>query len=492
MCVCSCVDVTLVLTHRCNLDCVYCYAGEHHRTDMDEETLDGAVDLLFADGSSEAQLSFFGGEPFLARDAMRRAVTRATWRAEQAGARLRLQCTTNGAALTDDDVAFICATDMRVTVSIDGVRDAHELTRPTAGNTSSFDRVAAGLRSLIAAGARPQAMMVITPATVSHVYRSVCWLWDEGVERVLANVELSGPWDDSARYELEQELLTVGWELMARRSAGRAVVFDPFGDVASGSARQRSASQEPERQVAVATSGNLYPCAPMVGDDRDTPARQRVRIGALSDGIDVIARRVEREGTRCNSGGACECAAFLETGDRGASGPMGLWYARTTREIGASIAAGIEADRRRAALGDIAAPDGEAGRVPMMRRRGFLASLAVAAGGLAIGGAAYLRYGIAERQDSVAGKLGAAPYAGVCELPEAAIEDPPISVGGATSDPTESEPEPEPAPEPVDRPRVPGRLARPVAEPPPAPPPEIKTRGELRAREPRSTDADDE
>src|SRR5688572_26041570 len=75
------MDVTLVLTHRCNLDCHYCYAGEHHRRDMDRETLGRAVDLLWSDGADVAQLSFFGGEPFLAFEHLCDAVLRARERA---------------------------------------------------------------------------------------------------------------------------------------------------------------------------------------------------------------------------------------------------------------------------------------------------------------------------------------------------------------------------------------------------------------------------
>ena len=76
------MDVALVLTHRCNFACGYCYAGEHHKTDMDEGVLERAVELLFADAEPSVQLSFFGGEPFLAFDAMRRAVTLAEARAK--------------------------------------------------------------------------------------------------------------------------------------------------------------------------------------------------------------------------------------------------------------------------------------------------------------------------------------------------------------------------------------------------------------------------
>ena len=55
------MDVSLVLTHRCNLACTYCYAGDHHLAEMTGEVRGRATELLFADGAEVAQLGFFGG-----------------------------------------------------------------------------------------------------------------------------------------------------------------------------------------------------------------------------------------------------------------------------------------------------------------------------------------------------------------------------------------------------------------------------------------------
>src|SRR5262249_34370678 len=107
------MDVTLVLTHRCNLACTYCYAGDHHAAEMDDATMERALDLLYADGADRAQLSFFGGEPFVAFAAMRRAVAGARERA--AGRPLSFRCTTNGAALTPEHVAFVVENGVLVT-----------------------------------------------------------------------------------------------------------------------------------------------------------------------------------------------------------------------------------------------------------------------------------------------------------------------------------------------------------------------------------------
>jgi len=377
------MDVTLVLTHRCNLACSYCYAGDHHSAQIDDETTDRSLDLLYADGSDRAQLSFFGGEPFLAFAAMRRAVAGARERA--AGRPLLLQCTTNGAALTAEHVRFIVETGMRVTVSIDGVREAHDVNRPRAGGQSSFDAVERGLRMLVEAGVKPEAMMVITPATARWVAQSVTWLWDAGVERVRANLSLRADWSDD-REALQHELIAVGRELLARRLELRrrvreipaalvetlpVVEFEPF--VPRGGAGACSTAR---RQVVVGTSGNLYPCAPMVGEDRDAGPEAALRIGHVTDGIDAISPRCD---DGCASGGTCACAAYLETGDPTTGGENGLWFARVCREIGAAVVAGLAAETPLHVLP--AAPS------PRRRstRRAWLGAM-IGVGGLALAG----------------------------------------------------------------------------------------------------------
>ncbi len=368
------MDVCLVLTHRCNLACTYCYAGEHHRRQMEDRVADRAVDLLFADGADTAQLSFFGGEPFLRIDAMRRATERARRQAEERRARLILQCTTNGTELDGEAIRFVRESGMRVTVSIDGVKEAHDLHRPRAGGGSSFDQCLRGLRALVAAGARPDAMMVISPQTVPYVYRSVSWLWSEGVDTVRANCVLDADWQGRDRDELREQLWAVASEMVARRQRGEAALFEPFAPAMRRGRPARGPAlpvRRERQQVVVATEGNLYPCAPMVGEDRDNGPEAALRLGHLDDGAPRIAGAVSKGGAGCDSGKGCACAAYLETGDRKTAGPNGLWYGRLCDELGGAAAAALgrprlEAGRRPFLIGQAAALGGASIGVPAL------------------------------------------------------------------------------------------------------------------------------
>lgn len=424
------MDVSLILTHRCNLDCHYCYAGEHHRTDMDDLVLGRAIELLFSDGSARAQLSFFGGEPFIAFERMKRAVELAEAKAAELQKEVVFQCTSNGTRIGDEELRFIREHRIHVTVSIDGIREAHEANRPLAGGRSSFEPVLAGLRRLIAAGVSCDALMVITPRTAEHVYLSASSLWSEGVTTVRANVALEQTWSKLDRAELREQLVSVGWELLARRLKGEAVRFKPFdkGMRATTSAAPGFAPKKP--RLVVATSGHLYPCAPMVGEDRDDGEEATLRIGHLDDGEAAILGSVTREGVACDRGGACECAAYLETGDRKTPGAMGQWYGMVCREVGETVAR---------SLAQSPPPKKKKGS----RRRPILMGLAAIVGGAAIG--APLLSGLLAEDPEVT-PLRPRP----CRLPD----DSEIGVAGEM---------------PVE-PMVPGQMEAPVADPPPDPP----------------------
>ena len=407
------MDVTLVLTHRCNLGCHYCYAGRHLHKDMDENTMERGLDLLFADGAETAQLGFFGGEPFIARSMLKRAVLGARRRAEQAGGRLLVQCTTNGTNLDKDDLDFIVASGMRVTVSLDGVREAHEINRPRTGGRSSFDAALAGLRTLVAHGAEPAVNMVVTPDTVPFVYRSASWLWDEGVRHIDCNLDFSASWDRLHRRELEQEFTTVGWELLARRIRGEQVMFGPFvSGIRSAAATltnatrisagegpviqlTRPSSASARLQVVVATTGNLYPCAPMVGEDDDHGTEAGLRIGHLDDGLPALAAQLRARRAGCGDGRACACAAYLETGDRDRGGPVGQWFGQLGYGLGRAVGAGFFADRHRVARACLT------GNIrPRWKWRAVISGLAAATSGVALVASSMLHGGITGDHDA--------------------------------------------------------------------------------------------
>ncbi|MCZ7677293.1 MAG: radical SAM protein [Sandaracinaceae bacterium] len=312
------MDVALILTHRCNFACGYCYAGEHHKTDVDEGVLARAVELLFADNAETVQLSFFGGEPFLAFDAMKRAVLLAEREAAARGRRLVLACTTNGSLLDEERVRFVREHGMRVTVSLDGVEEAHDLQRPRAGGGGSFAQAHGGLRRLLDAGVPCDAMMVITPETAEHAYLSVSFLWGEGVRTVRANVALERPWTGEQRAELREQLVSIGWGAARAQDArrgrrvralrARAAALERRRELGAARARGRGDLRQPLplRAHGGSGSGRGPGGPPAHRAPRRRPGlhpQRRARPGrALREGRRLRVRRLPRDGRPKDAG----------------------------------------------------------------------------------------------------------------------------------------------------------------------------------------------
>ncbi|MCB9558542.1 MAG: radical SAM protein [Deltaproteobacteria bacterium] len=474
------MDVALILTHRCNLACHYCYAGEHFRKEIDDVILRRGVELLVADGAQCAQLSFFGGEPFLAFEAMQRATQLAVAQAKQHNQQLLLQCTTNGTALARPEViAFTKRYRLQLTVSIDGVRQAHELNRPLAGGRSSFDAVLAGLRALVAAGLTPDAMLVITPQTARYLHQSVRWLWHEGVTTVRANVELRADWQRDARDMLREQLILVGRELLSLRLRERRIHFQPFDGAiehqlnahphrAPSCVVGHNSESQSRRSVVVATSGNLYPCAPMVAEDRDDGPEAKLRVGHLDQGAAAIVERLVPKGSDCGEKG-CACAALLETGDRESGGPIGLWYGEICRTIGTAVGSSLARHAVRKALDRDRDDDDPLPPQAKARRRGPL----VLTLGLLVGGIVW----------TVRSSVRTLGELSLPRLPKPPIEQTVITTSGAIE--TAPQPPPPPRPQPEGELKAPPRPPRPLVRgeinaPPPHRPPQPIVAGGLR------------
>ena len=366
------MDLTLVLTHDCNLGCSYCYAGRKFRKVMTREIADAALDIAFADarsdedGGKRLQIAYFGGEPTLEWDMLVTYATKARNRAAAAGVELVQSVTTNGTLLTKERVALLGELGMYVALSIDGNRLAHEANRPNMNGSSSWEAVSRALDMLVDAGRPFETISVVTPTSVVHFKDSVAHLYERGVPRISINPCYEAIWTDEHLAEWEEALehsagLVAGWMRL-----GRTVSFAPFdakilGRI-KGGLEQGDKCSLGESMVAVAPSGNLYSCERLVGEDEDT----RHVIGHVTTGISAEHRRAVRgampdwhatndecgtcaERDRC--GAYCACANLAETGSLGIAGGVQCWFERVTMRLADQLAEHMIAEKNQAFLG---------------------------------------------------------------------------------------------------------------------------------------------
>ncbi|MBE6841558.1 MAG: radical SAM protein [Ruminococcus sp.] len=144
--------LVLSVTEDCNFRCKYCYLSEtydytRNRTSchMTFETAKKAVDFYFdlirkykkIKPNKKASINFFGGEPLLEMDLVRKVVEYAK---KTCPVELDFDITTNGYLLTDEVADFLVENDFYVAVSLDGDRKNNS-NRVMSKNTETFEKV---------------------------------------------------------------------------------------------------------------------------------------------------------------------------------------------------------------------------------------------------------------------------------------------------------------------------------------------------------------
>jgi len=175
--------VHAVLTAACNLRCAYCYQNAKGKQGMDWRTLRRAVDLLLFSKRRDARLTFYGGEPLLRFDLLRRAVNYA--RRKTGGyPRPRFALITNGTLLTSEVADFLALHRVQTRISFDGVREAQDLRG--RGTFRRLDGLLGRLRRDHPAFFRDyvEIASVFSSRTIPHIAKSFEYFLHRGVQAI--------------------------------------------------------------------------------------------------------------------------------------------------------------------------------------------------------------------------------------------------------------------------------------------------------------------
>ncbi|GAB2587254.1 hypothetical protein GCM10027168_20060 [Streptomyces capparidis] len=166
------LHLILLPTEQCNFRCVYCY--EDFTVGHMRPEVVGAVKRLVDRRAGELahlQVSWFGGEPLLARRTVEDVAAHAVAAMERhAGLRYESDMTTNGYLLDADAAGRLAALGVRAfQISLDGPRACHDRTRVRADGKGSFDRIWRNLLSVRRSPADVRIMLRVhlTPANVA-------------------------------------------------------------------------------------------------------------------------------------------------------------------------------------------------------------------------------------------------------------------------------------------------------------------------------------
>ncbi len=220
------MNVTLHLTERCNMDCIYCIHEKHPRR-MSEEILHAACDLIFSKGTS-AGLCFFGGEPLLEKDLICEALDYCQSLSQKTGIPFRCKMTTNGTRLDETFLRRAKLAGMTIGMSFDGL--AQEISRPYADGSSSLADAENAAKLLLQEMPHSYAMMTLAPQAVGRFAESVKYLYTLGFRHITATPAYGkrALWTEDALSELEHQLKQISAFYIECFRKGESFCFSPF------------------------------------------------------------------------------------------------------------------------------------------------------------------------------------------------------------------------------------------------------------------------
>lgn len=138
--------LTLQVTQKCNLRCRYCvFSGGyenrgHSNRSMDFKTAKKGIDFLIGHSAENNRISlgFYGGEPLLEFDLIRKCIEYSEEKAE--GKEIQFTLTTNGTILEEKMIEYFEKHDMSLVISLDGPSEIHNKNRRfSLDNRGSFE-----------------------------------------------------------------------------------------------------------------------------------------------------------------------------------------------------------------------------------------------------------------------------------------------------------------------------------------------------------------
>lgn len=314
------MNVTLCLTHACNLRCDYCYAGAKRARRMSWDVATRAIDLAFEHTWRQAhvlghapltQLGYFGGEPLLEWSLLVRSSDYAFAQAAQQGIKLKPTVTTNMTLLDADKASWLRSNGFYVGLSLDGNQPMHDRLRHFADGTGSHGAAARALEYFRGPAASGEVIVVVDPRNVDHLADAIAWLFEQDIRDIALNPNFYIEWPESALCAWARASEQIGVLYIQKYRQGIPVRIN----VIDGKIRVRLNEGYAAcdrcgfglNEVAVAPSGNLYPCERVVSDD----TRAELRIGSVFTGFDA-GKRSTLVAARGNTEPECRNCAVKE------------------------------------------------------------------------------------------------------------------------------------------------------------------------------------
>ena len=256
----------IFITNRCNLDCSYCYIKKQAR-DIEAETAHRILEYILDDPFfDQHHIVLFGGEPLLKPDLIEDIVRFGYKQASKNKKILTFSIYTNGTLLTQSVLNSLFELGVGVDLSLDGIKESHNLSRPFKNSFESFSTIEKKIPMLLQRYPFSMVHACITPANVKYLSENFRYFIDCGFKRILCQPVLSLNWTGTD-YEIFRVQLNKTFELYAKLiNQSQKIYFNLFEEyekVKSGDSKTcNDGTPCPAgiQNFAFSVDGDIYPC----------------------------------------------------------------------------------------------------------------------------------------------------------------------------------------------------------------------------------------
>ena len=303
----------LHVAHTCNLNCSYCFASQGkyqgERALMSFEVGRRALDFLMENSGDRRNLEvdFFGGEPSLNFDVVKRLVEYARSVEKERGKNFRFTYTTNGVILNDEIIDFVNRECHNVVLSLDGRREVNDRFRRDYAGNGSYDTIVPNFKRLVESrGGRGYYVRgTFTHHNVDFT-NDIFHMADLGFTELSMEPVVCSPDDPCALTDADMPLVKEQYEILAkemikRKKEGRPFTFYHYMlDLKNGPCiyKRITGCGSGTEYMAVTPWGELFPCHQFVGDEKYS-------LGDIWSGVKNTA--VQDEFRTCNAYARPEC-----------------------------------------------------------------------------------------------------------------------------------------------------------------------------------------
>ncbi len=303
----------LHVAHTCNLNCSYCFAsqGKYHgeRAVMPYEVGVRALDFLVEHSGNRRNLEvdFFGGEPLMNFDVVKRLVAYARSIEKEKNKNFRFTLTTNGMLIDDDVIEFANRECHNVVLSLDGRKEIHDRFRVDYAGNGSWERIVPKFKKLVEArGGKGYYMRGTFTHANPDFLNDIRTMLDLGFTELSMEPVVCAPDDPSALTEEDKQVIYEQYEKLAELMIRRDKENRPFTfyhymlDLKGGPCiyKRISGCGSGTEYMAVTPWGDLYPCHQFVGDEK-------FKLGDIYNGVTNTG--TQNEFASCNLYAREEC-----------------------------------------------------------------------------------------------------------------------------------------------------------------------------------------